>query len=357
MERNCEQLKQDLSDLEQKKQEFDLELEKAIQTGDFERVRQLKQELEKDRDSLKEKLWFFEYIERAKIKEQYESEIEAYREIGLLETLSNGQEGIKDEQGNEHPIPTLKEVEQRIKENRDLCEQKFALMQNARIHLVPFALSPERLAQLHNNQIQEYKDKGIELLDHEGKPVELRDDSENVFFEEALKNLEYYPEWEEIGDEVNPKNGISKEQALEQIGAWKVMIIEDIPITHQKEETEPVIEKPVTIKRKKETLSREKPKGELNAAQQYDILKQQQEQGFTLEDWISFSMVHLKEKKIVLDDSNQAWCRCLGNNTVGGHVSVACWFPFDRQVVLGGVSPHCARSFDGFRPGVILKKP
>jgi len=54
--KNCEQLKEDLESLKKKKEYFELELEKAIQTGDFERVRQLKQELEKDRDELRESL-------------------------------------------------------------------------------------------------------------------------------------------------------------------------------------------------------------------------------------------------------------------------------------------------------------
>jgi len=320
-------------------------------------IDQLEILIEKEDFEYLEKFWPFEYLERQKIKEQYESEIETYREIGLLETLSNGQEGIKDEQGREYPIPTLKEIEQRIKENRDLCEQKFALMQNARIHLVPFALNIEKLAQLHNNQIQEYKDKGIELLDHKGNPVELRADSENVIFWGDLKddNLEYYPEWGKVDDKIKAKNGMTKQEALEQIGAWKVMIIEDIPITHQKEEPEPVIEKQVVIKGKRKTLLREKPKGYLNVAQQYEFLKQQEEQSFTLEDWLCFSMVHLKETKIVLDYSKYAWCRCLAN-TIEGRVPVAYWDQGNSQVDLDKDNPNDTISDNGFRPGVILKK-
>ena len=41
MKNTCEQLKQELEDLEDKKKDFDLELEKAIQTGNFEKVREL----------------------------------------------------------------------------------------------------------------------------------------------------------------------------------------------------------------------------------------------------------------------------------------------------------------------------
>ncbi len=53
MKNTCEQLNQELQDLEKKKKEFDLELEKAVRTRDFERAKELKQELEKNRDTLK----------------------------------------------------------------------------------------------------------------------------------------------------------------------------------------------------------------------------------------------------------------------------------------------------------------
>ena len=59
MTNSCEQIKNEYENLKTLKEEFDLEYQKAVETGNLERVREMKAELEQKRDALKEKLFVF----------------------------------------------------------------------------------------------------------------------------------------------------------------------------------------------------------------------------------------------------------------------------------------------------------
>ena len=48
--------------------EFDLEYQKAVETVNLERVREMKIELEEKRNALQEKLWVFEGLPRKELK-------------------------------------------------------------------------------------------------------------------------------------------------------------------------------------------------------------------------------------------------------------------------------------------------
>ncbi|MBU4367367.1 hypothetical protein KKC49_00675 [Patescibacteria group bacterium] len=57
MTNSCEQIKTEYENLKTLKEEFDLEYQKAIETGNLEKVREMKAELEEKRDALQEKLF------------------------------------------------------------------------------------------------------------------------------------------------------------------------------------------------------------------------------------------------------------------------------------------------------------
>jgi len=338
--------------------EFDLEYQKAAATGNWEKAKELKAGLEQKRDALQEKLWPFEGLPIKEAKGQYEKAISGYREFGWLKTLTSGQEGIIGENGQEYPVPSFREIQKGLIANKEFFAEKFATLENSRIHLTPFALSPAamadgygRLIEDHFTEIRVEGDRRIpdknktKLFGVDGEPLELRADKQNIYFSGLFNNLTYFPEWQEKKGSVKAAGGMTKEEALAKLGGWQIIIIEDIPLAPEKGQGK-IIEKEIKIKGKIKKVKRTQVVGGLNAAEQYKLLKRQNEVGFTTEDWISFATLHLKEKKVVLDDDKSTiyYCRLLGASTTDGYVPYAYWDRGDRRANLG-------RGIPGIRDG------
>src|SRR3989339_1116152 len=364
----CEQIKQEYEDLKTLKGEFDLKYKKAkaATTSDFAKTKELKAELEQKIDALQNKVWPFEGLLQTEAKEQYEQAISGYREFGWLKTLVLGQEGIIDENGQEYPVPSFREIQKALLAKKEFFAEKFAVMENPRIHLTPFALSPTAMADGYGRQIEDHfaeakVDKDVRIPDQhktklfgvDGEPLELRADKQNVYFDDALKNLTYFPVWQDRAGSITADSGLTKEQALAKLGGWQVSIIEDIPLSPIEGQGK-TMEKKIKIKGKTKKVNRTPVTGGINAAKQYELLKQQNETGFTLEDWLSFARLHLKEKKVILDDDQHAgyYCRLLGAGTAVGNVPVAYWDRVSRLAYLGWNFPGDFDSDDGVRRAV-----
>ena len=382
----CEQLREEYQALVNQKDEFVLAYRDVLdapasaeaadpkdQAKKLALAKQLKAELEKNRDKLQEKLWPFEGLTQKEAKEQYEKAINGYRELGLLKTLSSGKEGItrtEIEQGKEkeyeYPIPSMMEVFASLRQNRELATEKLATMENPRIHLTPFALSPEAMAETHSKQIEDHfieerieGDKRVpaktsKLLGVDGQPLELRANKQNIYFLDELKeqNLKYFPEWEKQGSAVKAEGGISKAEAIKKIGGWSIIILEDIPLAPEKGQGK-TIEKEIKVrgKTKKEKIARTQVEGGMDLAAQYEKLKQQNEQGLTEEDYLSYALLHLRETNQVLDDDRKTsyYCRLLGAVPAVGFVPYGYWPRHYRQFYLG-------RSFpEGSNPDYVVR--
>jgi len=346
---NREQIEQEYKDIKDLKEEFDQEYQKAVKTRVLKRTKEIRKELEQRKDSYMEKFWMFE----KKTKAQYEGTLKAYRKFGWLETLSSGKEGIKDEKGKEYPIPSYQEIRERLIKNQELYISKMLLFENPRLHLSSFALSPEKMKDDYSKQIGEHHERG-ELLGVDEKDLELTTSGENVYFDSTLKNLTYFPEWEEQGAVEN--TGMTKEEAIAQqekwTKGWRVIIIEGTPQA-------PIGEKSIEIKKKIKvgeeikTISRVQVRGNLKAHIQYQVLNKQGEEGFTPEDWLSYAMLHLEEENIALDDDKGIYyyCRLLGA-TASGVVPGADWNRGYRQASLGRSDPDSRGSGVGVRSAV-----
>lgn len=374
----CQQLQTAYQTLKSKKQEFDLAFEKARSTGnpnDLKEARKFMKELKEKRNILEEMLWPFQEFPREKLKRQYEFTMASYREFGFFETLSTGQEGIKDEQEREYRVPLLQEITKALRQNKEFFQEKFATMENPRVHITPFALSNRRMAEKYSKLVEEKfveekieggvripdKDKtklfGIKNKEPlEIEPLELREDKENVYFSDDLDNLMYFPEWEKQGNTVVAKGGITKDEAIAQIGGFRVIILEDIPLAPEQGEGK-LIEKEIKIKGEVKKVTRKQVEGGKDASVQYHELKELGEQGLVLEDLISFATLYLKEKDVVLDDDRKTnyYCSVLGNNTASGLVPRAYWYRDGRQVNLDGNVPWDRGDDCGVRPAVRVK--
>ena len=368
MPNQCEQIRQEYGDLKALKQRFDLEYkkEKAEENSDLAKSKELKAELEQKIEALQNKVWPFEALSLEKVKEQYEKAVSGYREFGWLKALASGQEGIIDETGQEYPIPSFGEITKGLLADKEFFAEKFATLENPRIHLTPFALSPAAMADDYGQHIEDHfvaarvdgdariPDKAkTKLFGADGQPLELRADKQNIYFDNSLKNLNYFPEWQKKGASVKAVGGLTKEEALAKLGGWRMIIIEDTPLAPEKGQGK-IMEKEIKIKGKTKKVKRTQIEGGLNAAEQYELLKRQNETGLVPEDWLSFAMLHLKEKNMVLDDDKRTnyLCRLLGVRTAGGGVPGAGWYRGLRRAGLYGAFPGVSGSGDGVRGAV-----
>ena len=358
MPNQCEQIKQEYGDLKILKQKFDLECKKAVETKSWDKAKELQAELEQKIDALQNKVWPFEGLLQKEAKEQYEKAISGYREFGWLKTLASGQEGIIGENGQEYPVPSFREIQKALMANQEFFAEKFAIMENPRIHLTPFALSPSAMADGYGRQIEDHfaeakadgnariPDKHkTKLFGVDGEPLELRADKQNIYFADLLKDLRYFPEWQKKKGAVEASGGMTKEETITKLGGWQIIIIEDVPLAPIESQGKPM-EKEIKIKGKTKKVKRTQVAGGLNAAEQYEHFKRQNETGFTPEDWISFARLRLKEKNIVLDDDEGTnyYCRLLGAKTADGYVPDAYWYRGNRRAGLGGHNPGASDS-------------
>jgi len=369
MPSQCEKIRKEYENLKTLKKEFDLEYQKAMETGNLTKANELRNELEAKRNALSEKLWTFEGYSLEKLKEHYGKAMDGYKEFGWLRILSSGQEGITDDQGNEHPFPPIQEIKRKLMKNTEFFAEKFALMKNPRVHLTPFALNPESMANDFDKLIESHfveerteGDKRIpdknktKLFGIDGQPLPLRTDKKNIYFSDNLKNLVYFPEWEKDANRtITAEGGMTKEEAVARIGPWRILIIEDTPKAPEKGEARET-EKEIKIKGKTKKVKRKPVEGGLDTADQHKALKKMNEQGFVPEDWLSFAMLYLRENNTVLDDdkSTNYYCRLLGASSAGGNVPYAYWNRAGRRVSLGGCGPEYSGSGRGVRGAVMV---
>jgi hypothetical protein len=93
------------------------------------------------------------------IDRQYAEQKGLLISLGLLEGLSTGEQGIRDEQGNEYPFPTLKQVKQEVSKNQEVFAKK-AEQGFTELRITPFALPIQRLFTAIEEELKIQHDKG-----------------------------------------------------------------------------------------------------------------------------------------------------------------------------------------------------
>ncbi|MBU0897892.1 hypothetical protein KJ806_02050 [Patescibacteria group bacterium] len=350
MPSQCDQVKQEYEKIKSLRQEFDLEYDKynkAININEnkskkageaLEKVKKLKTEIETRIISLQEKLWPFEALPQKELKKQYEEQINVYRELCLLKTLSDGKEGIKDEEGNKYVVPLFEEICKRIRKNKDFREKTEQGL--VKLRLTPFALSIDELVKAYGELIKrKYKEGNLKGEDNE--LLEL-DKATPVYVNENFKNLFYFPEWETKDKKAIASKGISKKEAIKQIGGWRITFDEGLSIVPEKGQA-------------KTTKGRTSIEGGMLASEQFQLIKKQKEECWTPEDWLAFAISYLsKENKVIGDDRGTVYLeRLLGVCfSASGHVPRAYWDRVNRRAGLGGYDSGDSYSDVGVRSGV-----
>lgn len=360
MPSQCEQFQNELKSLKAIKEQFDLELERARNAQTLEetkkalqRANALKIELEQKRDALQEKVWPFENLPLKELKEQYESQKEILKRVGILEELSTGEIGIKAIDDKEYAFPEYQEIIRRIRENKEVLKTK-TKQGFTKLLIVPFGMKLYDLIEKYKQVILKHHEEGKLLATKEksSDPDEhlKLDLSEPISVEDEYKKdpdisgeLVYFPK------EFSKENhqGKTKKEILKEKGGFNILLIENLPNI-------PRQGKGKYIEGRKQLETGQTPNKYLETLKRDPVY--QNETGMTLEEYIIYAISHLEQTNQVIDDEfgKGSASFLLGAFSTSSIESVpyTYWNRFTHQTSLTWRSPKHSDCTDGIRSAV-----
>ena len=297
MPSECKKVRQEYENLKTLKSEFDLELEKARETGNLFKAKELKAKLEQKRNALSEKLWTFESLPQKELKEQYEDQKEILERVGILEKLSTGEIGIRGIDNKEYAFPTYQELIKRMRENKEMLKTKIE-QGFSQLLIVPFGMKLDDLIEKYKQVILKHYQEGKLLATKEkpsdpDEPLEL-DEKEPVWVWYEYQNadrrreLVYFPEKFSENHQ-----GKTKQEILKKQGGWNILFIEDLPNIPRKD-------KGKDIKGRKQLEAGLTPNKYLETLKTSSVYKN--ETGMTPEEQIIYAIKYLEQTNQVIDD-------------------------------------------------------
>ena len=335
----CQQLQEEFDSLSALREESRLLLEKTIKEKkeeDIARLEELKTELEKGKNKLKEKLWPFTELSRTELEAQYISQIEILEKTNLLTRLSDGKLGLRIN-NQEYPLPDFQEITRRFKEKKEILKDKIS-QGFGQIQITPLlsintlkqALSRLLIEHSQNQKLFKTKrdpndpDESLDLDTH--NPVYIHDQ----FIDNP--NLAYYPK------AFHPDNhqGITKDRLITETNGFNVILIEKGQFLPQ--ENDP---KNLPVNGRKRIENNKNPVDYLNL--QNTDTQYQNESYLTIEDWLTKFITQLEKTNQVSNDwhdLNASWL--LGNyltptpeerrqNRSSGRLPLGRWYRDNRQ--------------------------
>jgi len=358
MANQCEKMRKEYEDLKTLKSEFDLELEKATTGAEtpeqakkaLDKAKELKIELEKKRDALREKLWPFESLPQKEIKEQYKSQKEIMERTGILEKLSTGEMGIKGIDNKEYAFPTEQEIVKRMRENKETLKTKTEQGFN-QLLVVPFGMKLDDLIEKYKQVILKHHKQGKLLATKENpsdpdKPLEL-DENEPVWAWEKYQGADISGELVYFPKEFSQNHkGKTKQDILKEKGGFSILLIENLPNIPRKD-------KGKDIRGRKQLEAGKTPN------QYLETLKTnpdcENETGMTPEEQIIYAIKHLEQTNQVIDDyfgKGSASYQLGTFFAADGYVPYAGWDRYARRAGLDGYDAEVSDSGDGVRGAV-----
>ena len=322
----CEQLKQEYQDLKTLKGEFDLAYERAIKTGDLTRAKELKTEIMKN--------------------------------SGLLERLANGELGIKGIDNKEYPIPTPEAIEQLIRQNPEKYQAKIEQGFN-QILMVPLAMPLDRQIEILKQNILKHHQQG-KLLATKKNPADI-DEPLDLDITDPVWVWDNWPGSDVSGQTVyfpksfdkNNHQGKTKQELLNRqnnnqspIPGWQVLLLESNPNI-------PAEGQGQTIGGRRQLEAGKTPNEYLKLLQTDP--KYANEQGLTIEAWLTLFISRLEQTNEVTDDWQDKGkvCYLIGSfNSSSAGLADGRWGRSDRQAGLRGASPGNRSDNYGLRSAV-----
>ena len=362
----CEQVQLEYQDIKALKREFDLEYEKARETGNLARVKELRAVLQKKREALAEKLWIFEALPAKELQVQYERQREILEKNGILQKLGNGEKmGIRAIDGREYVFPALKDIRQGMMRNKEILRTKTEQGFN-QLLIVPFGMKLDDLIATYRKIILNHHKKGklLATKEHPSDPDEplTLDETTPVWVwgeypgADVSGELVYGPEkLPTIQDEPDAakrralSRGKTKRHILEDQGGFTILLLENLPNIPRSGRGKPV-------SGRKQPEAGQTPKKYLEMMQTDPHYTG--EEGMTPEEQLIYAIEYLEATNQVMDDWH-------GNGSVSyqigayfhasGHVPYAFWNRDHRQAHLDSYDPEYSDPNFGVRGAVRVK--
>jgi hypothetical protein len=331
----CNEAQTALAEIKSLKTEFDRVLEDAIRTGELERARTLRSDLESRMRELRESL--VSPVERKlDLKRQYESQRRVLESAGILERLPSGEQGIR----GAYPVPSYQEIRNLIREKRDVLEKK-AEQGFTKLLIVPFGMKLDDLVEKYKAFILKHKTESKLLATKEkdidpDEPLGLNM-SEPVWvwdeYESADENGKLVYDPKEFSESHGGKTKAEILAAADKLSpAWRIIMIEVDPNIPRAGKGKPVGGRP-------RIEANKTPKEYLEAIGTGEY---QNESGMTPEEWLMQAITTLEEKNQVIDDWQGKGSIAYNTGAyfqATGYVPYACWDRGDRQAYLSRGAP------------------
>lgn len=270
--------------------------------------------------------------EKLRLKSQWEAQVKALNETGVLEILPEAQDiGIVGIDGKEYPVPKYEEILQKITpEKIAFLEEKLEQGLESDLVLEPVAMPLEVLIDRYKRELLKHYQEGT-LSAADGSKLDLNiNDPIYVWngFKGADKNgqLVYDPK---RFDKENHE-GKTKQETIERIGGWRVRLV-----------------------RKEQLKANQSSRDYLKLTQEDP--QYQGEQGLTPEAEIAYALTKLHQENMVIDDyqGEGKGCRLFGAFLPSsGEVPLFYWNRDNAQAELNGYHSDIASPDVGARSSV-----
>ena len=293
-----------------------------------------------------------ETFETLNLPEQYESQKNILEKVGILETLSSGELGIKGIDKKEYPFPKYEDILERIEEKGEILKTKIEQGFN-QLLIVPFGMRLNDLIEKYGQVILKHYQEG-KLLATKEKPsdpdekLELNENTPIWIWEEYYNadtegKLVYFPkQFSKTNHQGKTKIELLKKELC---SGYNIILIEDLPNIPRKG-------KGKTIGNRKQIEIGQSPKEYL------EMLKKDKqylnEQGMTPEDQITYAITYLEKTNQVIDEwtTGSGFCQLNSWFSDYGCVPEAFWVCSSHRAFLGGRDPGSRDVDSGVRTAV-----
>jgi len=289
--------------------------------------------------------------ERLGLRRQWEDQVRALNELGILEILPDTQEiGIVGIDGKEYPIPKYQEILSQITpENLEMLETK-SEQGFTQLLMVPLGMPLEILIDRYQRELLKKNQEG-KLRSTDGTPLEL-DTNQPIYVWDQIRGadvdgrMSYYPtQFSQEGH-----NGQTKQELIDQGEAWEVVLMEDLPDLPEEGKGE-------TIGGRKQLEAAQSPNQYLETIQHDPSY--QDERGLTLEAWLTYATTHLHTTDTQIDDwqgKGKATRLLASYLPASSNILHSYWSRGDHQAILYRYDPGNRGSDCGSRSSVKIKK-
>ena len=346
---DCQQITSLISDLQQKKTNFDAQIDSGSRNTD--QLLNLQEQIEAIITEIIDSNWPYENLAKEIVGKNYDFQTEVLRKRGVLERL-NEFEGIRAIDGNFYPMPTEEQVVKKFKEKVEKIKLKIDQGFKLPI-LVPFGVKLSVFVDRVGDTIIDHYTQGKLFAakrnnNDPDKPLDLDLMKPiNIFKENFDEKAIYDPEafvYNPAGDK-----GKNKQAKLEEsdFPGWQLLLVEDMPNLPTGNSVEKVGGR-IRLDCKGRAIKKYIAKGETKPSinEFYKAVKTEQmyqgERGMTFESWLAYLLYHLEAKDEVIDTNNEnGRVSYLLGAFSEGYIPFAWWSSSGKKAALSGeLPPH-----------------